>query len=379
MALQFWALLALANKFLGSVRDNVEVAKQLWEFLKLFPDWLNYQRQVGEKERTLIREMESLCSVRQDNLDTLRNEELQPGKKRKREVETWLRNVERKKNEVQEMEREIVVTQYLWRPFLNNRLEKKIEEVKDLSQHGKSFDGLVMHDPTSKELLLTSKLVGQDSNLKTVWEWLNDVNVSRIGIYGQVGVGKTALLTVIHNKILEGNNPFERVYWITVAEPDIYKLQDAIASQVKLDLSDEEDWRKRAGRLYKALTLRTNCIIILDDIAKSFALDEVGIPNEGDGCKLILSTQTLKVCQRMDCHETCEIKPLSDEEALALFKEKLSRRRVEHEPEIERVMELIVKECKGLPSMIIKQAQELRGVYDINEWRVALDELSVHD
>ncbi|KAL5548198.1 hypothetical protein UlMin_003429 [Ulmus minor] len=351
MALQFWALVASANAFLGSVQDKVEVAKQLWVFLNLFPDWLNYQKQVGEKEKALIREMESLCSVEQDNLDTLRNEELQPGKKRKREVETWFRNVEAKKNEVDRIRQQIVTTKYLWRPLLNNPLEKMIEEVKDLFQHGKSLDGLVTHDPTSKQPLLTSKLVGRDSNLETVWEWLNDVNVSRIGIYGEVGVGKTALLP-----------------------PDISKLQDAIASQVKLDLSHEEDRRRRAARLHKALTLRTKRIIILDDIAESFALDDVGIPNEGDGCKLILSTQTLRVCQRMDCHQTLEIKPLSYEEALALFKEKISLRR-ELEPEIEQVMELIVKECKGLPSTIIEQARDLIGVHEINEWIDALEEL----
>ncbi|KAL5548205.1 hypothetical protein UlMin_003436 [Ulmus minor] len=374
MALQFWALVASANAFLGSLQDKVEVAKQLWVFLNLFPDWLNYQKQVGEKEKALIREMESLCSVEQDNLDTLRNEELQPGKKRKREVETWFRNVEAKKNEVDRIRQQIVTTKYLWRPLLNNPLEKTIEEVKDLFQHGKSFDGLVTHDPTSKVPLLTSNLVGRGSTLETFREWLNDDNVSRIGIYGKVGVGKTALLTVIHNQILEGNNPFERIYLITVAEPDISKLQDAIASQVKLDLSDEEDRRKRAARLHRALTLRTKCIIILDDIAESFALDDVGIPNEGDGCKLILSTQTMRVCQRMDCHQTLEIEPLSEEEALALFKEKLSLRR-ELEPEIEQVMELIVKECRGLPSTIIEQARGLIGEHEINEWRDALEEL----
>ncbi|GMN71867.1 hypothetical protein TIFTF001_055585 [Ficus carica] len=76
----------------------------------------------------------------------------------------------------------------------------------------------------------------------------------------------------------------------------------------------------------------------------------------------------------MNCQEAHEIKPLSHELALELFKQNLSNRNTLG-PEIELIAKQIVEKCEGLPRWILNVADRLRGVDDINEWRNALTEV----
>ncbi|PON68468.1 NB-ARC domain containing protein [Trema orientale] len=366
--LGFWATLSL-------VQQKVELVKQIWGYVLLFPEWLNYLNEFDEKVKTLRRKQEVLSSIEDDINETLKGAEFETGKKRKREVEIWLENVKRRKENVQSIEQEITEKKYFLRPWLGSCIDRNLQEVQELCEQGQFPEGLFLDViPTSREPLVTQSLVGQDSNLETIWEWLNDSNVSRIGVYGRKGVGKTAILIRIQNRLLDvSTSTFEHVYWVSVPEkPSVHKLQDVIAKQVGLSLSDEEDKIIRAAKLHRALTLRNRCVIILDGVWKPF-IDEVGIPSQRSGCKLILSTQTLRDCRRMDCQRTLEIKPLSHEEAMDLFKEKLSSS-APLGRDFEDIMDQIVKECQGLPLWIVTEAEELRGVEDINEWRNALAE-----
>ncbi|GMN30072.1 hypothetical protein TIFTF001_041399 [Ficus carica] len=361
--------------FAGQVHAKIELAKQMWEYLKLFPVWLNYVKEQDEKVKILKRKLDALSSVQEDVRDALKAAEIQPGKKRKREVETWLKDVDAKKTDIQKIERDVRNKRYLLWPLPDKSIERNLQEVKDLHKKGQFSEGLVldMH-LTSKEPLLTQKLLGRESNLEAILKWLNDPSVSRIGVYRVKGVGKTAILTHIQNALAK-NSSFENVYWVSVTEQsDVQKLQDAIARQVGLNLSDEEDKIIRASKLHNALTKRGNFVIILDGVGRLF-IDEVGIPNERKGCKLVLSTLLLRQCQRMNCQEIHEMKPLSHKQALELFKQKLSNRNTLG-PEIERIAEQIVEECEGLPLWILNVADRLRGVDDINEWRNALTEVT---
>ena len=368
-----WECLSLGTWLIGTVNEKVELAKQIWAYLQLFPEWRNYLKELDEKIKTLKRKQEVLSSREDDINETLKVEEFKQVKKRKREVDAWLRNVERKKEDVRSIVQEITETKYFLRPWLGSHIDRNLQEVQELWEQGQFSEGLVLDvTPSSKEPLVTQSLVGQSSNLETICDWLNDSNVSRIGVYGKKGVGKTAILTHIQNRLSEKNSSFEHVYWVRVPEkPSIHKLQDVIAKQIGLSLSDE-DKIIRAAKLHRALTLRKNCVIILDGVWKPF-MDEVGIPSQKSDCRMILSTQTLRDCKRMACQKTLEIKPLSHEEAMELFKNKLSSSDPLG-PEIEDIMDQIVKECQGLPFWIVSEAERLRGVDDISEWRNALAE-----
>ena len=79
-----------------------------------------------------------------------------------------------------------------------------------------SFGGLTDNTNEIKgDALPTRQLVGQafEDNKKTIWSLLMGDEVSRIGIYGMGGVGKTTLVTHLYNQLLE--RPETSVYWIT--------------------------------------------------------------------------------------------------------------------------------------------------------------------
>jgi disease resistance protein RPS2 len=189
------------------------------------------------------------------------------------------------------------------------------------------------------------------------------------------GVGKTTMMKHIHNKLLERRGISHCVYWVTVSRDfSIKRLQNLIAKCLGLDLSSEDDDLRRAVKLSKELRKKQKWILILDDLWNTFELHEVGIPDPVKGCKLIMTTRSERVCQRMDSQNKIKVKPLSESEAWDLFKEKL-----EHVitlcQEVERIAVDIARECAGLPLGIITIAGSLRRVDDLHEWRNTLKKL----
>ncbi|KAK9269582.1 hypothetical protein L1049_001358 [Liquidambar formosana] len=193
-----------------------------------------------------------------------------------------------------------------------------------------------------------------------------------IGVYGMGGVGKTAIITHIHNQLLE---TFDHVYWVTVSqESNVRKLQNNIAKAVRLDLSDKQDERQRAAKLNRELKKKLKFVLILDDMWKDIPLEDVGIPVGVNAGKVIVTSRSLEVCRRMNCKPNIKVKPLPKGEAWELFMEKFGRETV-LAPEVEKIAESIANECAGLPLAIITTARSMRGVDDICEWRNALNDL----
>ena len=102
------------------------------------------------------------------------------------------------------------------------------------------------------------------SNLEKIWNCLMNNNTSRVGVYGMGGIGKTTIVTHINNRLIKDVNSFDHIYWVTVSKTSsIYKLQSDIAKVLKIDLSREEDERKRASKLWHVLNTRKKFFLIL--------------------------------------------------------------------------------------------------------------------
>ncbi|XP_062077965.1 probable disease resistance protein At1g52660 [Humulus lupulus] len=376
MVMEFWALLLGGVYFLEKVPAKVELVKQLWAYILFYPEWKNYLKEADDKVNFLERKQEKLNCLEEDTKEKLKDAELKSGKKRKREVDTWLRNVVMKRKEVEDIKQQHAKRKYFLQPWLGNRIDRNLEEMQQLCEQGQFSEGLFLDViPTYGEQFVTGPLVGQISNLETIGQWLKCLQVSRIGVYGKKGVGKTAILTHIHNELIQSKT-FDCVFWVSAPEKcTTHKLQDVIARQFGLSLSDEEDTKIRAAKLHKAMTQRKKCVIILDGIGTPFK-NEDGIPTQlDDKSKLILCTESLRNCQRMQCQTSLEIKPLSNDDAMTLFKKKVSSSEP-LEPKIEEIMDQIVQHCQGLPQKIVEQAEILKGVDDITEWRNALAEMT---
>ncbi|KAA8536806.1 hypothetical protein F0562_029284 [Nyssa sinensis] len=299
-------------------------------------------------------------------------------KKRKREVENWLENVEKKTRELQNLEQDVEQSGTISGLLtgLGRRAENMIKEMDELVEQGKFSGGHFLDVHESKgEPFLTTKLMGEafQNNLQKILELLKKDDVFSIGIYGMAGVGKTTLATHIHNLLLEES---KNIFWVTVSDGcSIRKLQDMIAKTVlKQDLTNEHDKRKRAAELSRALRKRDKCVLILDDVWDSFPLEDVGICRKENGCKLILTTRFSNVCGRMACDKNIEVVSLPEEEAWDLFKDTLGHG-LALSPNIEKVALSVAKRCAGLPLGIVTMAGSMRGVNDIHEWRNVLEEL----
>ncbi|KAG5223935.1 disease resistance protein [Salix suchowensis] len=233
-------------------------------------------------------------------------------------------------------------------------------------------------DESRGDAFPTKKLVGAEfeNNKNAIWSWImNDEASSSFGIFGMGGVGKTTLLMHIYNLLLETSNHFCHISWITVSQDfSIYKLQNLIAKDIHLDLSNEDNKWKRAAKLSKALTKKQPWVLIFDDLWNCFDFDEVGIPILLKGCKLIHTTRSKNVCQRMDTQHIIKVKPILEEEAWTLFIERLGHD-IAPSTEAEDIAKSITKECDGLPLGIITMAGTMKGIDDIHEWRNALEDL----
>ena len=88
----------------------------------------------------------------------------------------------------------------------------------------------------------------------------------------------------------------------------------------------------------------------------------------------MITTRSVGVCHSMGCEEI-KVQPLSKEEALNLFLDKVGRN-ILHVPTLSKeIINSVVEECAGLPLAIVTVAGCMRGVYEIHEWRNALNEL----
>jgi len=281
------------------------------------------------------------------------------GKKRKPEVDVWLRKLQDMKRSMCDMNN------------LNVTLDQESELIKNMKKHKKE-----------KPIILSNEFVGRalDFKIKEVFRSLDDDKVFVIGICGMGGVGKTLLATLVENEV-KRKATFKDVIWVTVSHNhSISKLQHDIAKRIGLKL-DEDDERVRADNLSSALEKKGKSILILDDVWKYIDLQKVGIHPKVNGIKVILTTRLKHVCHQMDCHPLATIllqmDPLSACEGWELFMLKLG---VDGTPkilpyEIEKIAKCIVQRFKGLPLAINVMARTMKGINDFHQWKHALNKL----
>ncbi|XP_050275403.1 disease resistance protein At4g27190-like [Quercus robur] len=155
-----------------------------------------------------------------------------------------------------------------------------------------------------------------------VLEALKDPNITRIGIHGMGGVGKTMLVKEVL-KQAEKDKLFDEYLFLVVSnDPDLKRIQREIAEQLDLKLEVESELVRR-DQLRKRLKQENRVLVILDDIWKYLDLEALGIFSFGDdnkGCKLLLTSRFYNVvCKDMDTQKQFEVKVFLNDEARNLF------------------------------------------------------------
>ncbi|PPS08300.1 hypothetical protein GOBAR_AA12342 [Gossypium barbadense] len=169
-------------------------------------------------------------------------------------------------------------------------------------------------------------------------------------VHAEGGIGKTTIMKDVHNR----------------------------------NFSDDEDTIIRAGKVSEMLSGQGRHVLILDDVWRSFSLEEVGIlkPTSANGCKLLMTT-CLEMIVRSMGFKKVQMPYLSIEEAIKLIFSKVGHDMLPNST-LESLMKLVVRECDGLPLAIVTQAGCMRGGIDPRVWENVVDKLrgyvrNIHD
>ncbi|KAK8503412.1 hypothetical protein V6N12_034807 [Hibiscus sabdariffa] len=341
--------------------------------------YLQYHRKLNDYVRNLKRIRDELNSKAEDIELQLKSELLHPlGKIPKKEVQNWLDKAKTMIGEAQGVENKVSNGRYLCRACNGKLVDEKTREMQTfLDKAPNASDSLVIDGPSVGLPLATSELVGGKAVREEIWQCLMQEEVSMIGVWGMGGVGKTTIMKHIHNDLLKQSR-FDKVIWATISkEFNVTKLQDDIASALNLknDLAQEENKVRRAAIMLEMLKKAGKYVLILDDVWDKFCSEEVGIPepSSSNGCKMVLTTRSKQVCNRMGCRDI-PVALLSEEEALILFLNKDGPNIVQSQT-LMPILRLVVNECARLPLTVVVFAGTLKGEDDPRIWNIALKEM----
>ncbi|XP_051114609.1 disease resistance protein RPS5-like [Andrographis paniculata] len=361
---QEWLIEGVASRFGEKIADAlVNKGGSIYEFHAKLED--------------LERNSKRLENSAYDIKTVLEVEELRGRRKRKREVDEWLKDEAEIRQSIRDLQNVVQEQGHMSRFHCADRLGKLNKRVTDHIKQSNHFGKLVLDDHEIRgEKLLPGRMYGAafQRNLDRIFTAITN-NINIIGIYGAPGGGKTALAMHINNKLLEETQ--DRVYWIEVSEnSDIKKLQDDIAQALGTTLSGENNLEKRVARLHHELKRRRNFVMILDNLREAVDLQNVECMFQGDGCRLIVTTSSLRVCRRIGCQEILEVK-MEEDEAWDIFEEAYGQGAVfplQHED----FLRLEVNKRCGFPQKIVEYVRKMKLLEvspDSAEWQHQMAEL----
>ncbi|KAL4637752.1 hypothetical protein ACB092_03G098800 [Castanea dentata] len=274
-----------------------------------------------------------------------------------------------------------------WCPNLKSRYQvskrshKKGLEVKEIKDKGK-FDRVGYRESTQVGGTAISNrgyeaFESRRRILTDVLEALKNPNITRIGVYGMGGIGKTMLVKEVL-KQAEGDKLFNKYLFVVVSNPpELNKIRREIAGKLGLELGEITE-PELADRLCERLKQENRVLIILDDIWKELDLEALGIffGDDQKGCKLLLTSRFQNILRDfMDTQMQFAVGVLSDDEAINLFEKIVGD--FAKTGEFKSNMHQIVKECAGLPIAITTVAKALKNKKNIDVWKYALNKLEM--
>ncbi|KAJ8616920.1 hypothetical protein MRB53_013106 [Persea americana] len=286
------------------IEENIGAMESFfWECISFLRTMFTNLRNLERDMKSLREETDKLSAQEEDVMIEVEREEVEKGKKRKREVDVWLENVKRFKKEVDGTEENVREKKgWISRYKLTKHIEDLKAEVVQLREKNGFSDGVAIHQLgiPSPQPAATLQSESANTTMRRIWNHLLDVEIRKVGVYGMGGVGKTTILKHIHNQLLH-SGVFKSIFWVTVSKAlDLYRLQEEIAGAIGLDLSNRVDNEEnRSSKIHAELSRRERCLLILDDVWKPFPLDRIGIPepNQTNGFKLAITTRSLTLIE----------------------------------------------------------------------------------
>ncbi|KAF2320214.1 hypothetical protein GH714_026023 [Hevea brasiliensis] len=369
----------------------------------------NYQKMKGAAQ--------ILYGTRNDVLNKInKDKENEPTQ----QCQAWIDKVNQLEKAVKILESEYLTAEeksFKERFEFSKVLEKMHDELQSCLDQGSKIQVSVERIPPI--IRVPAPKIEDKSSLYTVFtkmtDYFEDENVERIGLWGTVGVGKTAIMKNLNNS--EQANAFDIVIFATLpdemnqenskdemnkeklnCENEELKLKALELEKEKLrelklkalELAKEKLRQEIAGRLKLKIEGMTKhdinfriseelkdkkYLFLLDDVWDILDLGDIGICSN-KGSKVILASRKQNICWGMDIDAIEELKPLPIKEAVALFKEKLGTKG--KHLEFRGVAEPVVKQCSCLPLLIEKVAGFFKQK-DSKNWRKLLEKFQTWD
>ncbi|KAH9622578.1 hypothetical protein KSS87_001765 [Heliosperma pusillum] len=257
------------------------------------------------------------------------------------------------------------------------KVDKRLKEVKDLVKQQKEFKEIaIVALPEPKVAVPVGTTVGLKSKLDSINSYLLDKDVGIVGIFGEGKVGKTTLLMEANNNICDETNSFELVILVNVSRQSMHEsIQNHIGQ--KIGYSGEE-WTSKS--LYdKAVDIlnvlkKKKFVLLLDNIFEAIDLTELGIPQKrlNMDYKVVFTTNSKRICSQMGAQKIVEVEPLGFEDSWGLFLNRIGEDILNANPEIHDLAKKLVRECCGIPIILIKWAKEMASKSTTQDWIDAL-------
>ncbi|XP_044477765.1 uncharacterized protein LOC123205033 isoform X3 [Mangifera indica] len=359
----------------AAVNAVIEVRKCLIGLIgRQFMYLYNYKTNFDNLEKKAARLKDARDEVKAKVVDAENNV-----KKIKQTVKNWQRHVDSILEETDKLiqEKSNGSCFNLITCYKNGRKAwKTLNAITELLQEEKTFGEVSL--PTTYEVVrLTNKDYEEFESRRSVFndvlKELDDPEVGIIGVYGMGGIGKTTLVKEVGHQAKK-NQKLDDVVFVEVSDkPDTKKIQDEIATQLRVKLDTEAE---RVSKLNARLKNGKKVLVILDNIWERLDLEALGIPCGDDrgGCKLLLTARYRNVLWSMDCKKDFSMGVLKEEEAWRLFK-KMAGDVVDQTNELNSLPNDVCNECHGLPIVITTIARALRNMRHQFQWKDALREL----
>ncbi|XP_021761882.1 probable disease resistance protein At1g12280 [Chenopodium quinoa] len=352
-----------------------------------------------DKLKVLLQEL----GYRVEDMDEqARKEEANPGKKRKRVVEAYLKDTTEYISLAQSLlarshGRQWRIKRMRYVPCI----ERYHREGRDLLNKGRSLvdQGLTCNEVVRRGVKL---IVEEDQYMGETFRGhaasaltaMREGGFWCIGIYGYAGAGKTNLMKHLYNEIYD-NQYFKAVFWAKAPDPDSNgnynkAVQTCVAQGMWVDLGNgaARDEARDAGKIMATLERLGEIegpgpiVYFLDNVKREFlAYELLGIPAKGN-CILVFSTLSKDVCNRMKCDLNLKMELLGEKEAQELFLHEVgcsdtgnSRVLSNHDKEIHRIAVEVANQCARMPLAIIIIARSMTKIDNLPEWRNRVNEL----
>ncbi|KAF6175469.1 hypothetical protein GIB67_021959 [Kingdonia uniflora] len=172
---------------------------------------------------------------------------------------------------------------------------------------------------------------------------LMDDQTKLVGIYGMGGVGKTTLMKEIRKKV-EETKLFDKVMFVMVSQnPDLRGIQTQIVESLGKKIK-KQSIPARVAKLLARLRQEKSILQMLDDLWTRLELSDVGIDLDEVTCKMIITSSRLDVCNSMKTTKNIDVKVLSKNDSLELFRQEVGD---VDSNSLHEMSEKIVNKCRG--------------------------------